>query len=189
MMIDPEIRDLEVPWPDNWQFRKPSARADVREIEWETARELAEQSVWRDRLEALEALDLRTDALDRMAEFDGSKLCAQMDKAGAMYPPTWEDEKTWVERLGHKWDWDQSSSVRQSRIIADSEMRSAVYWLLETRAQKERIKAFVLFASILKVSPAEDDTYRAFTMWKLLSIFEALTREYGEQEGDQRICN
>ncbi len=180
MIVDPEIRDLEVPWPDHWQYKSPSKRVDVRKVQWATARALAEQDVWRDRLDALRQLDLPSDALERMDKPDIDKLFQEMDAEGAKYPPTWKDEQAWVERQGREWHWSQGMNDRRCAKIQDKDLRFEVHHLLEIGQHKERIKAFALLASILKVDPDSDETYVVFTFWKTVSIYETLKGAYGE---------
>lgn len=180
MRIDPEIRNLKVPWPDQWKYKEPSKRADVRKLQWATAKELAEQDVWRDRLEALRQLGLPGDAVDRLFDYELEKLCQEMDAAGAKYPPTWENEKVWFELQGKEWHWSQSINHRRCEKIADEELRSGVYWLLEISQHKERIKASVLFTSILRVDPDSEETQQAFDYWKVLSLYDFLTEAYGK---------
>jgi len=178
--VDPEVRDLHVSWPSNWQHKHPSKRADIRKLEWATARELAEQDLWRDRLESLRKLDLPGDALERMVDFDIDRLFRQMEEAGAKYPPTWEDEKAWFEHQGKEWHWSMAISDRWAAKIADKEISSEVYWLLQYGQHKERIKALALFASILQVDPDSNETYIAFTFWKVLAIHDELRASHGD---------
>ena len=180
MIVDPEIRDLEVPCPDHWQFKHPSKRADVRKVQWATARALAEQDVWRHRLDALRQLNLPCDAINCMDEFDTDTLLQEMGAAGAIYPPTWKDEQAWFERQGREWHWSQSMKHRRCAKIQDKALRSGLYHLLGISQHKERIKALVLFASIFKVDPDSDETYLMFTFWKVLHIYEILKGEYGD---------
>lgn len=187
MIFDPEIRDLDVPWPSCWQHRKPSARAEVRKLEWATARAMAEQDVWCDRLEALRQLDLPGDGFDRMFEYDMDRLEAELEAAGAKYPPTWEDQKSWVESQGKEWDWPLEKNHRRSSKIADREISSEVYWLLEHDDHKERIKAYVLFAALLRVDPDSDDTYIAFLFWKTLHLVDVLNEIFGPISSPRNI--
>ena len=180
MILDPEIRYLHVPWPSIWEHREPSKRAEVRKLEWATARELAEQDVWRDRLEALKQLDLPDDALEKIGNCEWDRMLQQMDAAGAKYPPTSNDEEGWFQRQGREWHWSQSLNDRKIARIADKDLRSEAYWLLQYGDHKERIKAFVLFVSLLQVDPDSAETFVAFKFWKTLKVFNVLTEVYGE---------
>lgn len=177
MITDPTIRGMYVPWPNNWKFRKPSSNPEVREVEWATAGELAEQDVWRERLDALKQLNLTSKAYDRMLEYGIDALFERMDAEGAKYPPTWEDRKKWVERRGQQWHWSDCPNHQKLKNVQDAEMQSALDWLLEISQQKERIKAYVVFAGILRIDPGAEETYLAFGFWKVSQICETLSLE------------
>ena len=166
-----------IPWPDTWQFREPSKRPDIREIEWATAREYAEQDVWRERLESLQELNLPNRAFEYTKELGLTTLFSQMKEEDAIYPPSDQERKRWYERGGQEWDWSMSPNHLLTSKIPDEKLRHAVHWLLEIGQHKERIKSQVLLPGILKVNPRHPDTGTIFSIWKAVMVAEELQIE------------
>jgi hypothetical protein len=171
------IKD-NIPWPDSLQFRKPSSRPDVQEIEWATAREHYEQDLWRERLERLESLDLPGNAIEVMERMGFDVLCERMEAERATYPPTHTQRAGWYEYAGEEWHRSMCPNYRKTDEVNDEKLRYALYELIEIGEHKERIKSSVLLPSILKVSPEHEETNRVFAMWRAITVAIQLEKEF-----------
>jgi hypothetical protein len=160
-----------------WQFKEPSDRPDIREIEWATAREYYEQDLWRDRWERLKSLDLPGNAIDVTDRMGFDVLYGRMEAEGATYPLTNELRRMWYERAGKKWDWSMSPNHRKTDGVRDENLRYALFWLLEIGEHKERIKSSVLLPSILQVAPEHEQTDEIFSLWLAINVTIQLEKE------------
>ena len=160
-----------------WKYKKPSNRPAVREVEWAIARELHEQDLWVDRIEALRQLNLPDNAIEKAEAMGVETLFDRMAAEGAKYPPTDDDRKRWLEVVGEEWHWSDCPNHQTTQQVQDEELRFMLKWLLEFGQHKERIKSSVLLPAILGVNPDSDETSMVFLVWGMIKVSEELEKE------------
>lgn len=103
---------------------------------------LEEQRAYREIVKAALANEATEEMLSRIEDLGWEGVCAQM--ADEHWPPSGAE---WQEQRGVS--WDETPKHNQLQLIADEDIRHAVYFFSEVEEQLQRIKAAAKFYGLV----------------------------------------